>query len=132
MEFDIGFFPCRTFGPRTELLAQARFHLRRVKISHHAQNDVVGIEVLFVPVHHVRLSDSGNGGIFRHARVRIVSAVGELEGLARGDLCGIVIAPRDSIEGLALRQLQFLLTKCGFAQQIQKDLKNIVEVAFQT
>ena len=54
-------------------------------------------------VHQILLRDRGDGGVFRHARVRIVGAVGKLQGFPRGDLRGIVIAPRNGIEGFALR-----------------------------
>src|SRR5579863_8580764 len=75
----------RTFGPGIERGAQPGFHGGGIEISADAENDVIGVHVLAVPVHQVLASDRGNGRIFRNAGIGIVHAVSQFYGFAMRD-----------------------------------------------
>ena len=50
---DLVLWGSRTFAPEIERLAQSRLHFRGIKISHDAEDHVIGMHVLFVPAHQV-------------------------------------------------------------------------------
>src|SRR2546429_19646 len=47
-----------------------------------------------MPVQEIRACDGGDGGVFRHSRVRIIRAIGELYGLSRRDSTDLVVPSR--------------------------------------
>ena len=121
----------RSFRPRLEGLAQLGFHRLGIEVAGDAEDDVVGINVLLVPVQQVLAGDRGNGRVLRHARVRIVLAVGDDRGSrdarwSRRRRCGA----RCRVH-LLLGELQLVVAELGIVQQIEKHLEHGIEVALQ-
>src|ERR1700684_3610040 len=65
-----------TFGPRVECGAQLGFHRGAIEVSTNAENNVVGMHVLAVPVHQILSRYRGHRRVFGLAGVGIVGAVG--------------------------------------------------------
>src|SRR5262249_59181222 len=76
-------------------------------------------------------SDRRRGGILGDARIGILGAVSQLQGLAGRNLSYLVISARNTIEHFVLGQVEFLRAKLRPAQQFDEYLYNIVEVLFQ-
>src|SRR5215469_10168970 len=88
-----------SFRPITESLTELGFHAGGIEVADHADDDVVGMSVLRVPVDQVLTGDGVDGRVFFLARVRILRTVGEFYRLAAGDLGGFVVAAGDGVEG---------------------------------
>src|SRR6202140_6009409 len=88
---------CRTFGPRVECGVQLGFHRGGIEVSTNAENNVVGMHVLAVPVNQILSRYRGHSRVFGLAGVRIIGAVGQFHGLAASDFANFVVASRDGI-----------------------------------
>src|SRR5262249_2502376 len=101
-DVDFGLRGRRSLGPITESFAELGFHAGGIEVADDTEDDVVGMNVLVVPVDQVLTSDGVDGRVFFLARVRIPGAVGELYGLAAGDLGNFVVAAGEWGGGLSL------------------------------
>src|ERR1700722_364613 len=119
------------FGPGFKRSAQLGFHGFRIEVAAEAQDYMVWMNIGLMPIDQVLPGDSCNGGIFRLTRVRIVFPVSELGGLASGDYADVVVATRDAVVGLLLRQIELVGTELGISQQVCEYFEDVVEVAFQ-
>ena len=131
MVLNVVFRQVGAFGPRLKCGAQLGFHGGGVEVAAYPEDDVIGMNVGFVPVEQILAGDGGDGGVLRLARVRIVGSIRQLGGFARGDSADFIIAPRDAVVGLLLRQVEFVGAKFGILQQVDEDFEDIVEIAFQ-
>jgi len=118
-------------GPGLERGAQFGFHGGRVEVSADAENDVVGMYVLAVPVEQILTRDCGYRGVFRHAGVGIVSAVRQLHRLALRNFANLIVAAGNAVGFFFLRDVDLVRTKLGILQHVGEDLEHIVEVALE-
>ncbi len=132
MDFDFRFRSRRTLWPGCERSLQLGFHGGGIEVTADADDDVVGLNVLLVPVEKVVALDRENGGVFRLARVRTVGSVGELDRFACGDRGGIVVAACDGFFELALGEFQLVGAELGIVQEVEDDLEDVVVVGLQT
>ena len=56
--------------------AQLGFHGSGIEVATDSQNDIVGVNMSFVPVDQILASNGGDGGIFGLTRIGIVGTVG--------------------------------------------------------
>jgi hypothetical protein len=131
LKLDFTFRKVRTFGPGLERSPQLGFHRGRIKIAAHPQDDVIGMNVSFVPVDQILASDGRDGGIFGLTRIGIVRSIREFGGFARRNFSDLIVAPRNAVVGLLLRQVEFVSAEFGMLQQVSEDFENVVEVTFQ-
>ena len=127
-----GSFAAWPLRPRCKGLAQTSFHLRRIEVADDAENDVVRVNILAVPVDQILARDGRHGRIFRDSRIRTVCAVGQLRRFPSRNLPGIVIAPRDAVVQPLLRNFNFVGAKLRILQHIHERAKDVVEIFFQT
>ncbi len=120
-----------TFRPGLESPAQLGFRGRRVKVSADTQNDVVGMDISVVPVGQILARDCGDGRVLRRARVGIFRAIRQLDGFAVCDSADLIVAARDAVLQLLLREVELFCTEFGILQQVGEDFEDIVEIAFQ-
>ena len=92
---------------------------------------MIGMDVSLVPVDQVLPSDGGDGGILRLTGIGIVRSISQLGGFACRNSADFVIAPRDAVIRLLLRQVELVGTEFGILQQVGEDFEDIVEVALQ-
>ena len=130
-ELDVGRFRVGPFLPRIECLAQLGLHRFRVEVAGDAEDDVVGINVLLVPVQQVLAGDRGNRRVLGNAGVRIVLAVGDDAAFAMHDGIHVVVAARNFRVHLLLRQFQLVRPELGIVQQVEKHIEHGIEVALQ-
>src|SRR5947208_9746117 len=128
MEFDFWLLKRRAFWPGAECLPKFSFHLRRIEIPRDAQNDVVGVNMRMMPVDQILASDGSNRGIFRNTRIRILRAVRQLCRFAHRDTAYVVIATRNGIESLSLREINFVLAELRFTQQFGENFENVIKI----
>ena len=84
-----------------------------------------------MPVQEIRACDGGDGGVFRHSRVRIIRAIGQLYGLSRRDSTDLVVTSRDCVEGSLLCDIELVIAKLRFTQNVEKYFEDIFEVTLQ-
>src|SRR5579871_2524676 len=101
------------FRPGVKGRVQLGFHGRGIEVSADAENDLVGMNVLAVPIDQILARNGRDGGVLGFAGVRIVPAIGENGGLASGNLADIVVAPRNCVVGLLLREIELVGAKLG-------------------
>ena len=118
-------------GPCLKRSAQLGFHGGGIEIAAYAEDDVIGMDVSLVPVDQVLPSDGGDGGILRLTGIGIVRSISQLGGFACGNSADFVIAPRDAVIRLLLREVELVGTEFGILQQVGEDFEDIVEVALQ-
>src|SRR5712671_2495713 len=90
------------------------------------------MNVSLVPVEQILASDGRDGGIFRLAGVRIIFPIRQLDSFAVGDSVNLVVAPRDAVIRLLLRQVELVGTEFWMLEQIGENFEYVVEITFQT
>ncbi len=121
----------RAQGPRREGLAQTRLHLRRIKVADHAENNIVGVDVLAVPLDQILARDRRHGCIFGLAGIGIIRAIREFGCFPSCNLRGIVVAARDAVVHPLLRDFNLVGAELRISQQVGEHLKHVVEIFFQ-
>ncbi len=121
----------RTFGPGVECGAQPGFHGGGIEVAADAENDVVGMNVVAVPVDQVLASDGGDGCVFGHAGVGIVGAVSQFDGFAVGNFADVVVAAGNAVAFFLLREVDFVGAEFGILQHVDECLEDVVEVGLQ-
>src|SRR5580698_9868688 len=97
MKFDLGSFYGRALFPASKNLTEFGFHGGGIEVASDPQNDVVGMNVGLMPVDEVLACDRGHGRVLGFASVRIVGAVGQLEGFAAGNFADVVVAAGNGV-----------------------------------
>jgi hypothetical protein len=116
MKLDLRLGRHRGLLPALESLPQSTLHCGGIEIAGDAEDDVVGVDILLVPLQQIVAGDGGNGGVFGDAGVRIIGAVGEANGFAAGDGVDVIIAAGDAGVHLKLGQSDLVVAEGGVAQ----------------
>src|SRR5260370_28689525 len=96
------------FGPGVKRGAQLGFHGLGIEIAAEAEDDVIRMGIDFVPVEQILPSDGCDRGIFGLPGIVIVFTVCQLDGFAVGNSADFIIAPRDAVVCLLLRQVELV------------------------
>src|ERR1700721_4547965 len=100
-----------------ESRAQLGFHGCGVEVAAYPENDVIRMNVGFVPVEQILAADGCDGGILRLAGIGIVGTVGQFGGFARSNCSDLIIASRDAVVGLLLWEAGLVGREFGILQQ---------------
>ncbi len=131
LKLDFRFRQFRCFGPRLERGAQLALHGCGVEVAADAEDDAIGVDVILMPVDQILASNGRDGCILGLANVGIIRSICQLRSFAGGDLANLVVAARDGIVGLLLRNVELVGAKFGILQQIGEDLENVVKIALE-
>src|SRR5581483_10188564 len=126
-----GLFETRPLLPRSKRLSQLRLHRAGIEIAGKTENDVVGINVRFMPVEQVLTCDSSDGGVFRNSRVGTLGTVTQFCCLSRNDGTSIVVSARNRVIAAFLGDLQLVFAEFWVLQHVEKHAENVIEVLFQ-
>src|SRR4029077_18576514 len=118
-------------GPGFEGGAQSGLHGRRIEIATYAENDVIGVNILLVPVDQVLARDRSDGGVLGHACVRIIGTVSEFGGLTVSDPSHIVVSPGDAIFLALFGDIDLVIAEFRILQYVLESFENVVKVALE-
>ena len=119
------------FRPRVECGTQLGFHRAGVEIAAYAKNDVIGMNIVLVPIDQILPSDGGDGGILGLAGVGIVIAICEFGRFACGNCSYLVVTTRNGVLDFFLRNVELVSAKFWILKHVGEDFENIVKVAFK-
>jgi len=91
-ELDVRLLGLRPFLPRAKRLLQPGLHRLGIEVSGDAEDDVVGIDILLVPVQQVLTRDRRNCGVLGNSRVGVVFAVRDNAAFAMDDGLYVIVA----------------------------------------